>query len=202
MTKNQNFNVQSDMKNKSIAYHDAGHAIACLSAKIKFKIISISSDLSNGLVIAPGNRNYKSDPSNGQIANNYNKKRIFLSLSGPLTEKFFGIYSELDQNDEEFPDVFYNRKELDLTNDELSISDTYNDFNTASTIALNLFGFYSAAIAFLNYTWQNAKPLIFLNWEAIDLLAKKLLEKKKLSYTEVKKLMKENQIIITEFEQI
>ena len=158
-------------ENNVIAYHEAGHAVACIELHVKFKHVTIeSNDEKNYLGAVLLNRlNLKIDYDDSLKEQRKAENYITLCLAGPVAEeKYAGNANNITAS---------------------------KDLEDSFGIAQSIYGSEELADAFMKFKWCEAKALFTWNneedmpaWEKVQTLAAALLKKKTLSYYEVRKL--------------
>jgi ATP-dependent Zn protease len=149
---------------KSIAYHEAGHAVGACLARKRFENVTIVPDEdSMGKVTHSPWKNFHPDYKTDHKTTSRVKEAIFMILSGPVAESLF-------------------TKKKKLTG-------RANDFQEAFGIASHLFGSVETTEAYVNFMWEQTKNIIQLNRGAVKAVATALLERKTLKYLEVRRIV-------------
>ncbi|MFA6922896.1 MAG: hypothetical protein WC223_01460 [Bacteroidales bacterium] len=162
-----------DKKNNRVAFHEAGHAIACIMLNVRFKEVSIIPEEEKSLGhILLSNFKLHSDYDDSDKTRLKAEKFIMISLSGAIAE----------------------RKFTKKTNN----IGAYDDYKKCMDIAGNLFNSINVMICFMNFmlaqtnslfTCEDEKNADTEAWLKVKLLAKELINSKILKYRDVISLL-------------
>ncbi len=162
------------MKDKTlhrIAYHEAGHAIACIEMGLRFKHVTIIENEQNNTLGHVMLSKFKFNPDYDDSIKSRIKleKYIMAALAGPVAEKKF--------------------------TGKLNAIIAQNDFEMSFKVATNFFGSIDVVSLYMQYMMAYTESFFTYNidgektdthiWESVILIAEALLKDKILKYKEV-----------------
>lgn len=161
---------------KSVAYHEAGHAVACLILGIKFKHVSIIRDMSRNSLghVLMANPKLTSEYDASDRNRLKAEKYISVCLAGPIAErKFLGKRNNIGAS---------------------------KDYEISFLVAGNLFGptvLINSFMKFLEistetlftYLLEDEPPTDTDSWEDVKLVAQNLLKTEKMTYRQVLEIL-------------
>lgn len=150
-----------------IAYHEAGHAVACLQERFKFHHVTIIEDIESNTLghLLLSNLKLESDFFDSDKVRLKTERYIKMCLAGPIAETRF----------------------TKVINNTVANKDFMNSFQ----VALNLFGDIKVVNAFMDFMLVKTKYDLInsATWKEIKLVAKELNKRKTLSYKEVLEIL-------------
>jgi len=154
---------------RSIAYHEAGHAVAACLAGKRFTVVTIvPTDDALGYLAPKRWKNFRPDFQTDRRAIQRMKGDIFISLAGPAAEA-----------------ILTRRKRM---------PGSHKDFYHSMEMASRLCGSDKETNAYISFMWEQTWNIMILrhNWEAVKVVAKSLLRKRTLRYRAVRWLVRES----------